>query len=140
MVLTHRFGGVKPSFLHGFWGPKVVGGFSPTHLKNMRKSIWIMSPGRDEHLNISNQHLAKVVNQHTELEHTPQNQSFTFPGVSRPGFPDSRSGIARVLGCNLLGGWRIRAPPLRIACSVVVVKNDQTNPNKWWLKNADLPW
>ena len=86
MVLTHRFGGVKPSFLHGFWGPRVVGGFSPTHLKNMRKSIWIMSPGRDEHLNISNQHLAKVVNQHTELEHTPQNQSFTFPGVSRPGF------------------------------------------------------
>jgi len=27
---------------------KLVGGFSPTHLKNMRTSNWIIPPGRDE--------------------------------------------------------------------------------------------
>ena len=26
----------------------LVGGSSPTHLKNMQKSKWIISPGRDE--------------------------------------------------------------------------------------------
>ena len=30
----------------------LVGGFNPTHLKNMRKSNWIISPGRDEHTKI----------------------------------------------------------------------------------------